>query len=97
MPKARMKKKEGFGFANALMVVALLLLLWLILKTLHIVDPSEDITTYILEAILGVMITAWFMESRDFRKRTIKQGEAIIEIQTKIGYLEKGFEELRRK
>jgi hypothetical protein len=94
MPRA---KTKGFGLADAFMIVAALLFFWLVLKSLHLVDPPDDFTTYILEAIVGVMITAWFTESRDFRNRTIKQGEDIIEIKTKINYLEKGFEELRTR
>jgi purine-cytosine permease-like protein len=96
MPRGRAKSK-GFGLGDAFMIAAAVLFVWLVLKSLHFVDPPEDFTTYILEAIIGVMITAWFTESRDFRNRTIKQGEDIVEIKTKINYLEKGFEELRTK
>jgi hypothetical protein len=95
MPKAKVKRKEGFGFSDVLMLLVVVFFIWFVLKSFHLVDPPEDYATYVLEAILGIMITAWYTESRDFRKRTITQGMAIVEMKTKIEYLEKGFNELR--
>jgi hypothetical protein len=90
------KKKEGFGIGDVLMLIALLLFLWLVLKTLKFIDPPEEYSMYILEAILGIMITAWFTDIRDFKKKTINQGEMLVEIKTKVGYLEKNLEELKK-
>jgi F0F1-type ATP synthase assembly protein I len=94
MPRGR-GRKTSFGFGEALMAIAAVFFIWLVLKTLKIIDPPEDFTMYILEAILGVMIAAWFTESRDFRKKTMAHGEAIVQLSTKIDYLEKGLDALK--
>ena len=92
----RKKKKEEFGVGDVLMFIGLVLFIWLILKTLGLIDPPEEYSMYILEAILGIMITTWFTDIRDFKKRTINQGEMLVEIKTKVMYLEKQVEELKK-
>jgi hypothetical protein len=94
MPKKK-KKDTSFNIGIVLLVFSALLLFWLILKTLKLVDPPEDFTTYILEAILGLMLSAQFAEALSFRKKIESHGEAIIEIKTKIEYIEKSIEELK--
>jgi hypothetical protein len=94
MPKKK-KKGKGIDFTEALLIVAILLLLWLVLKSFKLVDPPDDFITYILEAILGVMITAQFIEAWDFRKKSTDHGEAIIEIKTRLEYIEKSVNEIK--
>jgi len=92
--KPKPKKQEAFSIGDALMIIAFLLLIWLILKTLRFVDPPEEYSMYVLEGILGAMIIAWFTDIRDYKKRTIAQGQTLAEIKTKVEYLEKSFEKM---
>jgi hypothetical protein len=64
----RARRKTGFGLSDFFILIAFLLLAWLVLKSLHLVDPPEDLTTYILEAILGAILAAQFAESWEFRR-----------------------------
>lgn len=79
--KKNKKKETGFELSDFFILIAFLLLAWLILKSLHLVDPPEDFSTYILEAILGAILAAQFAESWEFRKRTMAQGERIARIE----------------
>ena len=83
------KKKEEFGLGDALMLIALILLIWLLLKSLGLVDPPENISTYILEGILGAMILAWFTDIREIKKKAIRNSEELAAIKAKLSIIEK--------
>jgi len=53
---------------------------------LGLVDPPQEVSLYILEAILAAFVAAWFTEVRDLRKRVENLGERISTIE---GYLKR--------
>ena len=88
------KKKEEFGLGDALMLIALILLIWLLLKSLGLIDPAENISIYILEGILGTMILAWFTDIRDIKKTANQNSRELATIKTRIDYIERTINKL---
>lgn len=92
MPRRR--REEGVSLGDVLMFIALLLFIWFLLKTLGFIDPAENLSMYILDAILGSIILAWFTDVRDLKKTANQNSRELATIKTRIDYIEKALSKL---